>query len=161
MNTTNKITDWYTSEFLSKCLGNYLNGRGFGLREPEEQEAVHFSNALVSTRLLSKEVIEIRGALTEIINPETEKHAEKKAAGFRRAMNFLIVIILSPVSFFTPSTADKISRCFCLPDLEQNRKILEKVNDYFISNELRLKIYLINQDGFVDVVYLNPNKKQA
>jgi hypothetical protein len=36
---------------------------------------------------------------------------------------------------------------------------VDKLKDYFISNMLHLKIYLIDQDGAVEVVYLNPNKK--
>ncbi len=157
MNTT--TTAWYTTQFITNSLKQYLKEKRFRLSEPEEQHSLNFDNAIVSTKLLSKEVIEIRGTIAQAA--ETEEQVEKSDIGFIGVMRFLFDIMLAPVSFFTSINGDEKSRCLCLPDLVQYRKILDKLKEYFASNQMHLKIYLINENGSVDVFYLNADKKQG
>ncbi len=157
MNTT--TTTWYTTQFITKSLKHYLKEKGFRLTESEEQHSLNFDNTIVSTKLLSKEVIEIRGTITQAAETETEELVGKSDSGFIGVMHFLFDIMLTPVSFFTSINGEEKSRCLCLPDLKQYRKILEKLSEYFASNKMHLKIYLINENGCVDVFYLNPDKK--
>ncbi len=157
MNTT--TTTWHTTQFITNSLKQYLIEKGFRLSEPEEQHSLNFDNAIVSTKLLSKEVIEIRGTIPEAAETETEEIG-KRVGGFTGVIRFLFDIMLTPVSFFTSINGDEKSRCLCLPDLKRYRKILDKLKEYFASNEMHLKIYLINENGSVDVFYLNTDKKQ-
>jgi hypothetical protein len=157
MNTTH--TTWYTTQFITNSLKQYLREKGWRFREPEEQYSLNFDSAIVSTKLLSKEVIEIRGTIAEAAETQTEEYVGKSDSGFIGVMRFLFDLMLSPVSFFTSINGDEKSRCLCLPDLKQYRKILDKLGEYFASNQMHLKIYLINENGIVDVFYLNPGKK--
>jgi len=95
MSKTSRTASWYTSEFIETSLKNYLGRRGFRLIEPEEHDSV-----VVSTRLLSKEVIEIGGAITGVADTNTEKKCEEKNAGFRATIY-----------------------CLCLPDLDRYRNV--------------------------------------
>ncbi len=69
--------------------------------------------------------------------------------------------MLSPINFFNSINGNEGNRCLCLPDADQYRKVLDKLKDYFVSNKLHLKIYLVDQNRSVDVFYLNPDKKQG
>jgi len=159
MNTTTKDIDWYTNQFITNSLRQYLKKKGFRLSEPEEQYSLNFYNVIVSTKLLSKEVIEIRGTITEAAQIETEEQVGKNDSGFIEVIHFFFDVIFSPISFFTSGNGDERRWCLCLPGLEQNRNILTKLKEYFTYNNMHLKVYFVNQNGSVDVFYLNPNKK--
>jgi len=159
MNTTTPTIDWYTNQFITNSLKQYLKEKGFRLSEPEEQYSLNFGNAIFSTKLLSKEVIEIRGTITEAAGTGTREWVGKNDNVFLEVMHFFIDVIFSPVNFFSTINGDERRRCLCLPDLEQYRKVLTRLKEYFASNKMHLKVYLINQNGSVDVFYLNPNKK--
>jgi hypothetical protein len=158
MNTTHNTAAWYTTRFITNGLKDYLKEKGFRINESEVQHSAHLTNAVVSTRLLSREVIEIRGTLTEAVNTETQEKGDKRGSGFREIMHFVFDTLLLPISIFTSANGDERSRCLCIPDIEQYRKVLDKIQEYFAFNEMQLKIYLVNQYGAVDVLYLNPHK---
>jgi len=154
MNTTTKTIDWYTNQFITHSLRLYLKKKGFRLSEPEEQYSHNFDNVIVSTKLLSKEIIEIRGTITEATETGTGVQAGKNDSGFIETIQFLFNVIFSPISFFTSINSDEGKWCLCLPDLEQYRKILDMSKEYFASNKMHLKVYFVNQNGSVDVFYL-------
>jgi|SRR4030095_463768 len=154
-------TNWHTTQFITNSLRQYLRKKGFRLDQPGEQHSFQSDHAIVCSRLLSREFIEIRGTITKGTETETEEQIEKNS--FTGLMHFLFDMMLMPVGFFTSLNKEggEIRRCFCLPDLNHYRKILEKLSEYFSLNEMHLKIYLINENGSVDVFYLNPGKKQG
>jgi len=153
-------TSWYTTRFITTSLKQYLKEKGFRLSEPEEQDLPNFDNSIVSSKLLSKEVIEIRGTVSEAVEGETEELVGKNDNGFIEVIHLLLDIMLSPINFFNSINGNEGNRCLCLPDTDQYRRVLDKLKDYFVSNKLHLKIYLVDQNGSVDVFYLNPEKKQ-
>ena len=157
MNTTTKNIDWYTNQFITNSLRQYLKKKGGRLSEPEEQYSLKFDNVIVSTKLLSKEIIGIRGTIPEAAG--TEKELEKNDSGFIEVIHFFFDVIISPISFLSSINGDEGRWCLCLPDLEQYRNILNKLEGYFASNKMHLKVYFVSQNGSVNVFYLNPNKK--
>jgi len=166
MNTIAEASAWYTTQFITNSLRHYLENLGFRLNEPDQEQPVQIDKVVVATKLLSKERIEIRGTIDELAGPldkseesQTEGQGEKRSNLFMGAMNFLSDVLLLPVNFFSPQNSDEKNRCLCLPDIEQYREILEKVELYFISNQLHLKIYFVSQNGSVQALCLNPTKK--
>lgn len=154
MNTTTRNIDWHTTQFITNSLRHYLKKKGFRLSEPEEQYLLKFDNVVVSTKLLSKEIIGIRGTIPEAAG--TEKEVGKNDSSFIEVIHFFVDMIFSPISFFASIHGDEGKWCLCLPDLEQYRNILNKLEEYFASNKMHLKVYFVSQNGSVDVIYLNP-----
>ncbi|HEV8285076.1 MAG TPA: hypothetical protein VGQ09_12250 [Chitinophagaceae bacterium] len=152
MNVT--ATNWYTTQFITNSLKQYLKEKGFRLGEPDQFPS-NFDHVIISTKLLSKEIIEIRGTVNE--TTETEEPVEKNDNGFIEVMHFLLDIMLSPINLFNSMNGYEGDRCLCLPDTGEYRKVLDKLKDYFTSNQLHLKVYLVDQSGTVDVFCLNPN----
>jgi len=152
-------TAWYTTQFITNSLKQYLKKNGFRLSERDELHSTNSDHAFVSTKLLSKEIIEIRGTVSKETVTKTEEQIRKKDVGFIEITQFLLDKMLSPINFFKSTNGHVGNLCLCIPDTHRYRKVVDKLKDYFISNMLHLKIYLIDQNGSVEVVYLNPNKK--
>jgi hypothetical protein len=74
------------------------------------------------------------------------------------ALEIMFNVTLSPISFFTPGNEYE-DRSLCLPGLNHHRETLEKLEDYFTTHGLHLKVYLVNQNGSIDIFQLNPAKK--
>ena len=155
MKAISEPSEWYTTQFIKNSLKHYLENQGFRLSEADQEQPLQIDKVIVATKLLSKEVIEIKGTLTEIIDNKTEEQMLKKAGFFKEATDFLSDLLLSPISFLTAYNGDEKGHCLCLPDIRLYREILEKVSEYFTSNQLHFKFYLVNQQGSVHVFSLN------
>jgi len=148
---------WHTTHFVSNKLQQYLKEQGFRLSDPEDH--LHqLNNAFVATKLLSKELIQVRGTFNNAT--EVSEELEKNDYGFWDVIRFFVEILLSPINFFNSMNGYEGSRCLCLPDTDQYRMVMERLGDYFAFNNLHLKIYLVDRDGNVKIVYLNPTKKE-
>ena len=159
--TTTTTTTWYTTQFITNSLRQYLKSNGFRLSEREVQLSTNSDHAFVSTKRLSKEIIEIRGTVSKETLTKREEQIRKKDSGFIEITQFLLDMILSPINFFKSINGHEGNLCLCIPDIHQYRKVVDKLKDYFISNMLHLKIYLIDQSGSVEIVYLNPHKENG
>jgi hypothetical protein len=160
MSATDQASKWYTTDFIFQGLQSFLQEQGFRVTEPDEEKPTFLDKVVIASRLLTKEVIEIRGTLSgEAHLPDTEAH--KRARMFSEAMHWLSDALLSPITFFTTHYGDNRNRCLCLPDVEHYREILDKVKDYFTTNNLYLKVYLVSEDASVHIHQLNErsNKK--
>ncbi len=157
MNTANTV--WYTTKFIANSLKQYLKEMGFRVSESDER-STHYDHAIISTKLLSKEIIEIRGTASEASETELEEQVRKSDNSFLEVSHFLLDIVLSPINFFNSMNGNEGDRCVCIPDTDEYRKVLDKLRDYFLSNKLHLKTYLVSQTGAVDVFYLKHDKKR-
>jgi hypothetical protein len=148
------LTRWYTTSYISASLKNFLEENGYNISEELEEKPANCDEIVVATKMFSKEIIEIKGT---VVSEEVLKESEsnKRLRLLTDAMHWLSDILLSPISFFVRHYADDKSPSLCLPDLEQYREILEKVKEYFSTNNLHLKVYLVNESGGVHVVQLN------
>jgi hypothetical protein len=154
----NKPIDWYSTQFITQSLRTYLKKKRYLLTEPEEARPIGVDHIIVAARRLSKEIIEIRGTITQADTTETEANNANEERGFINTLHFLFNVTLSPISFFTPGNEYE-DRSLCLPDLNHHRETLEKLEDYFTTHGLHLKVYLVNENGAVDIFQLNPAKK--
>jgi hypothetical protein len=46
-----------------------------------------------------------------------------------------------------------------LPNVDRYKATIEKVQDYFTSNNLYFKVYMVSENGDVDVINLNDKDK--
>lgn len=155
MKATNLTTTrWYNTRFIAHALREYLTENGYNISEEPEEIPANCDEVIVATKLFAKEVIEIKGTIhSEDSLKEVENNTRLKL--LTDAMHWLSDILLSPISFFVRHYADEKSPSLCLPDLEQYREILEKVKEYFTTNNLHLKVYLVNESGAVHTLQLN------
>jgi hypothetical protein len=154
MKSTNLTTRWYTTSFIADSLKSFLEDHGYRISDEPEEKASNCDEVIVASKIFGKEVIEIRGTLgnSEAFKEETE--TSKRTKLLTDAMHWLSDVLLSPITFFTNHYGDGKSS-LCLPDLEQYREVLEKLREYFTTNNLDLKVYLVKPTGDVNVVYLN------
>ena len=154
----NKSTAWYTTQFITQSLQKYLRKKRYLVTESEDKCPVGVDHILIATRRISKELIEIRGTVSHAATSELKVNSADEERGFIDTLHFLFNVTLSPLNFFNQLN-DFEDRSLCLPDLNHHREILEKLEDYFTTHSLHLKVYLVSQKGSVDVLQLNPAKK--
>jgi hypothetical protein len=154
----NKPIDWYSTQFITQSLRTYLKKKRYLLTESEEERPAGVDHIIVAAKRLSKEIIEIRGTINQAAPAETEVNNTNEERGFINTLHFLFNVTLSPISFFTPGNEYE-DRSLCLPGLDHHRETLEKLEDYFTTHSLHLKVYLVNQNGSVDIFQLNPAKR--
>lgn len=154
MKATSLTSRWYTTTYISSALKTFLTENGYSISDEVEATPNNCDEVIVATKLFSKEVIEIKGTIhSDDVLKETESNTRLKM--LTDAMHWISDLLLSPISFFVRHYADEKSPSLCLPDLEQYREILEKVREYFTTNDLQLKVYLVNEAGDVHVFQLN------
>ena len=155
MRTTNLTTRWYTTDFISNSLKTYLEDHGYRVLEETEQNSSNSDDVILASKFFGKELIEIRGTVPSNGLLREENENNKRAKLFTDAMHWLSEVLLSPITFFANHYTDAQNRSLCLPDTEQYRELLEKVKEYFTTNNLNLKVYLVSQSGKVHITYLN------
>lgn len=155
-----KDSEWHNTQFITHSLKHYLESKGFRLNKPDEEQLNQSDKIIVATRLLSKEIIEIRGTVEDSIQLPPEEQAGKKGSLFMDAIKLISETLLLPIGFLSPQNIDQESHCVCLPDIGQYRRLIEKVEEYFISNCMHLKVYFVKQNGSVRITYLNPTKRK-
>src|SRR5262245_56981882 len=151
MNQATTAEKWHTTQFITNRLQQYLKEQGFRLTEPEDHLR-QLNNAFVATKLLSKELIQIRGTFSNTTEVSTNEELEINDNGFLEVIRFFLEVLLSPINFLYSMNGYDGDRCLCLPDTEQYRKVLDRLTDYFAFNNLHLKIYLVDQEGCVQIV---------
>ncbi|MGE5519684.1 MAG: hypothetical protein ACM3VS_07135 [Candidatus Dadabacteria bacterium] len=155
MKLTNLTQRWYTTNFISLSLKNHLEEHGYRILEEPEEKPSNCDEVIVASRIFGKEYIEIRGSLpsNEALKEETEGSRRLKIIS--DAMNWLSDLLLSPITFIANYYNDGKNRSLCLPDLEQYRELLQKLKEYFTTNNLNLKVYLVKNSGEVQIIHLN------
>lgn len=159
MKTTAACSEWYNTQFLTDSLKHYLDSRGFYLYGADEEQPYQPDKIIIAKKLLSKEIIEIRGTVDEATELPTKGQGSKKINHFMDAVKLISGALLPPIRFFSSQNIDQKTHCICLPDIEQHRWLIQKVEEYFIANRMHLKIYFVKQNGSVRAINLNPAKR--
>lgn len=151
MKNQTQTAGWYTTPFIVTHLKKYFFKKGFRLIK----EDYTFDNGLIIfSRLLVKEKIELRGTFPTIDIAQLMQVDHEQPSGIVENMKHALEITLSPISYFSSEERKSI----CLPGLAEYEEVLEKLRDYFISNNLELKVYFVNQDGSVKFVHLKQKR---
>ena len=150
--TINTNSDWYSEEFISNSLVTYLKESGYKIHKdlynkmPDKIDTI-----ITASKFFSKEIIEVKGypsVFYKTNNMEVPKHISQ----VNHAKKWFSEALLNS---FVNFSNDSAIVAMALPNVDRYITIIEKVQDYFSMNNLYFKIYLVNQDGQVEVSNLN------
>jgi len=149
-----KSNDWYSEEFIFSSVAKYLKDLGYKvqqesrLKDPEKGGMI-----MTASRFFKKEIIEIKGYPQN--NPNQLHSITPKAT---QAKSWFTEALFN--SFVNFSSFENAELGMALPNVSRYQAIIKNLTDYFTANELYFRIYLVNEDGSVDVSNLNEHLKQ-
>lgn len=144
-----KINEWYSEEFIADCVVKFLRENGYKIhkdnkaREPEKSEV-----KITATKFFKKEIIEVKGFPHYHLN---QLHAVTPKATHAKSW-FTEALFNSFVNF---GSFENVEVAMALPNVGRYQAIIKNLNDYFTANDLYFRIYLVNEDGSVEVSNLN------
>jgi len=149
-----KNEDWYTDEFISESIIKYLKTGGYKIQKVFSSE--RGEKMIAASRYFKKEVIEVKGYPTSYFTSDVNKSANKNAATAHQAKSwFSEALFNSFMNFGKYYNNDNVIVAMALPNVERYKTIIARVQDYFTLNNLYFKIYLVNEDGEVEVSNMN------
>jgi len=144
-----KNSAWYSEEFIYSSVAKYLKVNGYKVqKETRPKETEKQERILTATKFFKKEIIEIKGF--------PEDHGTQLYAVLPKAIQakswFTEALFNSFVNFSSFTDAEI---AMALPNVGRYQTIIKNLNDYFTINDLYFRIYLVNEDGTVEVSNLN------
>ena len=139
-------TDWYSEDFIYQSMVKYLKENGYKVQK--DNVAKESGKIITATKFFKKEIIEVKGYPhyhPNHLQPVVQKPAHAKTW-------FTEALFNSFVNFSTFSDAEI---AMAVPNVARYQAIIKNLNDYFTVNDLFFQIYLVNEDGFVEVSNLN------
>jgi hypothetical protein len=147
---------WYYEEFIYKSLVIYLKKNGYKIHEEKPKSQVGKPEKIITvSKYFTKEIIGIKGlqsfsdrsSLLKVLD-QTENSSQIKNWFYDSLFN-------SFINFGKYYSDENAVGAMALPNVERYKAIIEKVQDYFTSNNLYFKLYLVNENGEVEVLNLN------
>lgn len=149
-NVATKSVDWYSEEFIHNRVVNFLKENGYKIhKDNSRKERERAGRIITASKFFKKEVIEVKGFRYYYISdtPETVPTRNVPCGNW-----FTDTLFNSFINF---NTSDSTEIAMALPNAGRYKGIIKKLNDYFFTNNLYYKIYLVNEDGSVEVSNLN------
>ncbi|MCY7422564.1 MAG: hypothetical protein LH478_12580 [Chitinophagaceae bacterium] len=149
-------SDWYSEEFISNSLVGYLKENGYKIHKdlynkmPDKVDTI-----IIASKFFSKEIIEVKGYPAEFYKTSNKEIPKNNSTGYHAKKWFSEALLNSFVNFGKYYSNDSAVVAMALPNVDRYLTIIEKVEEYFSMNNLYFKIYLVNQDGQVEVSNLN------
>lgn len=146
---TIKSVDWCSDEFVYKSVIGFLKQNGYKIHKETEKKGTEKSGRIITaSKFFKKEVIEVKGfsyhhSGNHDLPPARQTYAKSwfSEALFNSFLNF--------------SGNDHTEVAMALPNVARYQAIIEKLNEYFSVNNLYFRVYLVNEDGLVEVSNLN------
>lgn len=142
--------EWYSEEFISNSVVTYLKENGYKIHKdlynkmPDKVDTI-----IIASRFFSKEIIEVKGF-------PAHKQAPKNISMTQHARNwFSEALFNSFVNFGKYYSNDSAIVAMALPNVYKYKTIIDKVQNYFSLNDLHFKLYLVNENGDVEISNLN------
>jgi predicted ribonuclease YlaK len=149
-----KNEDWYSEEFISQSVTKFLKAGGYKIQK--EYSSDRGEKMICASRYFKKELIEVKGFPTSYFTSDVSKTTQKNSSTAHQARNwFSEALFNSFINFGNYYNNDNVIIAMALPDVERYKTIITRVQDYFTLNNLYFKIYLVNEDGDVEVSNLN------
>lgn len=154
--------DWYSEEFICSSLISYLKKNGYKIHEEKAKTLTGKPERIITvSKFFTKEIIGIKG-----LQPATDRNSLLKVLDRNdtspQAKNwFYESLFNSFINFGKYYSDENAVGAMALPNVERYKAIIEKVQDYFTSNNLYFKLYMVNENGEVDVWNLNENEKES
>ncbi len=139
---------WYSEEFIYESVLHFLKENGYKVhRDNFEKEAKRTGRIITASKFFKKEVIEVKGFPFHSVSRDTLPAKSTHVIGW-----FTEALFNSFVNF---GISDNAEVAMALPNVGRYQAIIKKLEDYFSINDLYFRIYLVNEDGSVDVSNLN------
>lgn len=144
-----KNNDWYSEEFIQSSIVKYLKENGYKVqKESRPKDGERSENIIIASKFFKKEIIEVKGFpqyhennLHAIVPKATHAKSWFSEAMFNSFVNF--------------SSFENAEVAMALPNVSRYQAIIKNLNDYFTANDLYFKVYLVTEDGRVEVSNLN------
>ncbi len=156
-----KSVYWYSEEFIYNSVVNFLRENGYKIHKNNPQKETEKARRIVTaSKFFKKEVIEVKG-FPHYYHSATRESIPAKST---HAKSWFTEALFN--SFVNFSLSDNAEVAMALPNVGRYQAIIKKLNDYFSINDLYFRIYLVNEDGLVEVSNLNykyaaPTPKEA
>ncbi len=157
LTTSDLSNDWYSEAFICESLVNYLKENGYKIHKdvytkmPDKVDSI-----IIASRFFTREIIEVKGFPSDFSKHPANKEVPKNTSHLQHAKNWFSEALLNSfINFGKYYSNDTADVAMALPNVEKYKAIIGKVQDYFTLNNLYFKIYLVNQDGSVEVSNLN------
>ena len=152
--STTASFEWYSQEYISKSVTNYLKQNGYKIYKPNASE--NNSLSIVASKYFKKELIEVKGFPKAYFTHTAANGITKNSSVVQTAKHwFSDALFNSFTNFGQYYSGDNILLAMALPNVDRYQAIISRVHDYFTLNNLSFKIYLVNEDGYVEVLNLN------
>lgn len=140
---------WYSEEFICNSVSVFLREGGYKIqKESRSKDAERKEIILIASKFFKKEIIEIKGF--PYYNQNSLHTVIPKAT---QAKNWFTEALFN--SFVNFSNFENAELAMALPNVGRYQAIIKNLNDYFTENDLCFRIYLVNEDGSVEVSNLN------
>jgi hypothetical protein len=149
-----KNEDWFSEDFISQSVIKFLKIGGYKIQK--EYSSERGEKMICASRYFRKELIEVKGFPTSYFASDVNKTPQKNSASAHQAKSwFSEALFNSFINFGKYYNNDSVVVAMALPNVERYKTIITRVQDYFTLNNLYFKIYLVNEDGEVEVSNLN------
>lgn len=146
--------EWYSEEYIRTCIVKYLKQNGYKIQKSGSTEPDNKS--IVASKFFRKEIIEVKGYPKGYFDQTIVKGLSKNSSSSHQAKHWFSEALLNSLTNFGYYySGENVVLAIGLPNVERYKAIIERVNDYFTLNNLSFKIYLVNEDGMVEVSNLN------
>ncbi len=144
-----KNNDWYSEDFIQSSVVKYLKENGYKIqKENRLKDAERSEKIITASKFFKKEIIEVKGFPQY---HENQLHAVVPKVTYAKSW-FIEALFNSFVNF---SNFDNAEVAMALPNVGRYQAIIKNLNDYFTANDLYFRIYLVTEDGSVEVSNLN------
>jgi hypothetical protein len=153
---SDETTEWYSEEFICNSLIIYLKKNGYKIHEEKAKSLTGKPEKIITvSKFFTKEIIGIKGLQQVQDRSSLLKVLDKNDSSPQAKNWFYESLFNSFINFGKYYSDENAVGAMALPNVERYKAIIEKVQDYFTSNNLYFKLYMVNENGDVDVWNLN------
>lgn len=154
-------TEWYSEEFICSSLISYLKKNGYKIHEEKPKSLTGKSEKIITvSKYFTKEIIGIKGLPQTPDRSSLLKVLDKSDSSATAKNWFYDSLFNSFINFGKYYSDENAVGAMALPNVDRYKAIIEKVQNYFISNNLYFKVYMVNENGEVDVLNLNDKESK-
>ena len=151
--TLEKTSDWYFEEFIRQSVEKYLKSNGYKIHKEFSERG---DKLITASRYFRKELIEIKGFPASYYTNDTSKAPQKNDNTAHQAKSwFFEALFNSFINFGKYYNHENVVVAMALPNVGRYKTIINRLQDYFTLNNRYFKMYLVNEDGSVEVSNLN------
>jgi hypothetical protein len=155
---SDQVNHWYSEEFIIDSITAYLKDNGYKIHKENAKPLERPEKVVIASKYFTKEIIEIKGFPTK---GGAYSGLQKASTTSAHAKHWFSEALLSSfVNFGKYYSIENAEVAMALPNVERYKAIIEKVQDYFTVNNLYFKLYLVNEEGDVEISNLNENMRK-